>query len=226
MAKAFAWSFSKLKNYETCPKRHLEIDILKNYHEAEEPGGPLDWGNRVHQALHATLGKGTVLPPEMKDYQKYIDMVGKLPGKLFVEQKYAITVDFGPTQYFAPDVWYRGIGDVVKIAGTRGTILDWKTGAIKVDSVQLMLMAQCLFSHFPQIKRVHTGYIWLKDDATTVETYDRTDMADSWIGLLDRVAQLEQAAATQDYPPKPSGLCVKWCPVASCVYYKKGARRR
>jgi hypothetical protein len=225
MAKKFAWSFSKLKNFETCPKRHLEIDILKNYREAEEPGGPLDWGNRVHAALHATLGKGTPLPPEMRDYQKYVDMVGKLPGKLFVEQKYAITVDFGPTQYFAPNVWYRGIGDVVKIAGTRGTILDWKTGAIKVDSVQLMLMAQCLFSHFPTIQRVHTGYIWLKDDATTVEVYDRRDMASSWVGLLDRVSQLEHAAATQSYPPKPSGLCIRHCPVESCPHYRKGARR-
>ena len=226
MAKAFAWSFSKLKNFETCPKRHLEIDILKNFREDEEPGGPLEWGNRVHHALHATLGKGEPLPSEMEDYKKYVDMVHKLPGKLYVEQKYAITKDFGPTQYFAPNVWYRGIGDVVKISGTRGTILDWKTGAIKVDSVQLMLMAQCLFSHFPQVMRVHTGYIWLKDDATTIETYDRKDMADSWIGLLDRVAQLEHAAATKDYPPKPSGLCVKWCPVASCAYYQKGARRR
>ena len=225
MAKAFAWSFSKLKNFETCPKRHEQIDILKNYREAEEPGGALEWGNRVHAALHATLGKGEPLPAEMKDYQKYVDMVGKLPGKLFVEQKYAITVDFGPTQYFAPNVWYRGIGDVVKIAGTRGTILDWKTGAIKVDSVQLMLMAQCLFSHFPQIQRVHTGYIWLKEDATTVEVYDRRDMATSWVGLLDRVAQLEHAAATHSYPAKPSGLCIKWCPVASCQFYRKGARR-
>ena len=134
-------------------------------------------------------------------------------------------MDFGPTQYFAPNVWYRGIGDVVKIAGTRGTILDWKTGAIKVDSVQLMLMAQCLFSHFPQIQRVHTGYIWLKEDATTVEVYDRRDMASSWVGLLDRVAQLEHAAATQSYPPKPSGLCIRHCPVESCPHYRKGARR-
>ena len=225
MTKKFTWSFSRLRNFETCPKRHLEIDILKNYREEIAPGGPLEWGGRVHKALELALGKGVPLPPEMKDYQKYVDMVGKLPGKLFVEQKYAITVDFGPTQYFAPNVWYRGIGDVVKIAGTRGTILDWKTGAIKVDSVQLMLMAQCLFSHFPQIQRVHTGYIWLKDDATTVEVYDRRDMASSWVGLLDRVAQLEHAAATQSYPPKPSGLCIRWCPVVSCPHYRKGARR-
>jgi hypothetical protein len=226
MAKAFAWSFSKLKNYETCPRRHEQIDILKNYREAEEPGGPLDWGNRVHHALHATLGKGEPLPPEMVSYQKYVDMVHKLPGKLYVEQKYAITVGFEPTQYFAPNVWYRGIGDAVKISGTRGTILDWKTGAVKVDSVQLMLMAQCLFSHFPKIMRVHTGYIWLKDDATTVEIYDRKDMADSWLGLLDRVAQLEHASVTKNYPPKPSGLCTRHCPVESCKYYRLGYANR
>lgn len=221
MAKPFTWSFSKLKSFETCPKKFYEQDVLKNYHEGQSE--QLIWGDHVHKTIAKVLeGKLPGLPDEMSVYQKYLDMVAKLPGKLQVEQKYAITKDFGPTSYFAPNVWYRGIGDVVKVGDSRGVILDWKTGAIKVDSVQLMLMAQCLFSHFPSIQKVHTGFIWLKEDAITMEEYNRDEMAGIWAGLLTRVTELEDAFKTLAFPPKPSGLCRKWCPVTSCPHHGKG----
>ncbi len=221
MAKQFAWSFSKLKAFETCPRKFHEQDVLKNFHEGQSE--QLIWGNQVHQTLAKVLtGLLPALPPEMEAYQKYVDMVAKLPGKLYVEQKYAITKDFGPTTYFAPNCWYRGIGDVVKIERTRGAILDWKTGAVKVDSVQLMLMALCIFAHFPVVQKVHTGFIWLAEDAVTMEEYDREDIGDCWAGLLGRVTELEDALKTGAFPPKPSGLCRKWCPVTSCQYHGKG----
>jgi hypothetical protein len=142
---------------------------------------------------------------------------------MYVEQKYALDRNFQPTGYFDNNVWYRGIGDVVKIYHTRGAVLDWKTGQIKVDSVQLMLMAQCLFSHFPELEQVHTGFVWLKDGATTVQTFTRQDIADSWVGLLSRVKTLEEATKANNFPPKPSGLCRKHCPVVTCKYNGKGA---
>jgi hypothetical protein len=222
MAKQFAWSFSKLKSYETCPRKFHEQDVLKNFQEGDSE--QLIWGNQVHQTLAKVLeGKLPELPPEMEMFQKYVDLVNKLPGNLQVEQKYAITKDFGPTTYFAPNCWYRGIGDVVKVGDTRAVILDWKTGAIKVDSVQLMLMALCIFAHFPKVQKVHTGFIWLKEDAVTMEEYDRADVADCWTGLLGRVTDLEAALKTGNFPPKPSGLCRKWCPVSSCEFHGKGA---
>ena len=39
-AKAYSWSYTKLKNWRTCGRRYMEIDILKNYQEKQEPGGP------------------------------------------------------------------------------------------------------------------------------------------------------------------------------------------
>src|SRR5258708_567868 len=154
--KGYAWSYSKLKNFETCPKRHYEIDIAKSYVEEQEPGGPLDWGDRVHKALAKACTGAAALPPEMKDYQHWVDRVRAGPGTLLVEQKYAITRAFEKATYFAPDVWYRGIGDVVRLDGPVALVLDWKTGKILVDSVQLMLMAQCIFSHYPEVKMVRS----------------------------------------------------------------------
>lgn len=222
MAKNFSWSFSKLKNYETCPLKFQQVDLLKAFKEAKSK--ELDWGDYVHKTFHAVLLGQMALPVDMKDYQKWIDRVNALPGKLYVEQKYALDKDFKPCGWSDWDhAWYRGIGDAVKIFKTRGAILDWKTGQLKVDSVQLMLMAQCLFSHFPELELVHTGFVWLKDGVTTTQTFTRQDIADAWTILFERVKRLEDATKTNNFPPRPSGLCRKHCPVTSCQYHGKGA---
>lgn len=220
--KPFAWSYSRLKNYETCALRHQQIDLLKNFAEKQEKGGALDWGNQVHAALATTLRDSVALPDDMVLYQKWIDRIKAGPGQLLVEQKFAITKDFKPTSYFSDMVWYRGIGDVLRIDGPVALVIDWKTGKILVDSVQLMLMAQCVFSHYPQVRKVRSEFIWLKDDCTTPEVFDRSEMADSWIGLLDRVRSLEEAYNTNTYHAKPGRLCRNWCPVKSCQYHGKG----
>lgn len=222
--KEWAWSYSKLKNYETCPKRHYEIDLAKSYAEVQEPGGPLDWGNAVHKALALACTGAAPLPKDMSDFQTWVDRVRNGPGELLIEQKYAIRRDFAATKYFAKDVWYRGIGDVVRIWDDVGLVLDWKTGKVLEDSVQLMLMASCLFAHFPKLKRVRSEFVWLKDECTTPEVFTRQEIADLWITLLPRVTTLENATKSQTFPPKPSGLCKKHCVVASCPFHGKGPR--
>jgi hypothetical protein len=103
-------------------------------------------------------------------------------------------------------------------------VLDWKTGKVLEDSVQLMLMAQCLFSHFPEITHVRSSFVWLKDNCETPELLTRQEVADQWVTLLPQVQQLENAAKTMTYPPTPNHLCKSWCPVNSCPFHKKGSR--
>ena len=224
--KEWAWSYSKLKNYEQCPKRHYEIDIAKNVKDTEDddPNSALNWGNRVHKELAAALSTGANLSPEMQAYAGWVDRVKRGPGKLMVEQKYAITRDFKPTTYFANDVWYRGIGDVVRIDNDLALILDWKTGKIVEDSVQLMLMAQCLFSHYPTLQYVRSEFVWLKEDCTTPELLTRKEVADQWVELMPRVKALEDASKLMNYPPKPGRLCRSYCPVTSCPFHGKSHR--
>lgn len=221
-AKEWSWSYSKLKNYETCPKRHYEIDLVKSV--KEEEGESLLWGNQVHAAMAKACTGSEQLPATMKDYQRWVDLVRQGPGQLLVEQKYAITRAFGPTTFFGRDAWYRGIGDVVRIDGPVALVLDWKTGKVVEDSVQLMLMAQCIFSHYPEVRRVRSEFIWLKEDCSTPEVFSREELAQQWRELLPRVAKMEMAGKTMTYEPKPSGLCKKFCPVASCPFFGKGGR--
>lgn len=222
--KDWSWSYSKLKNFEVCPKRMYEVDLSKNYVEKAEPGGALEWGNRVHDVLAKALGHSVPLPDEMTQYQIWVDRVRRGSGNLLVEQKFAINRAFQKTTYFANDVWYRGIGDVVRIDRDLALVLDWKTGKILEDSVQLMLMAQCIFSHYPTVQHVRSEFVWLKEDCTTPELFSRQEVADQWVGLMDRVNGMERAAQQMNYPPKPGRLCKNWCPVSSCPFFGKGAK--
>jgi hypothetical protein len=227
IGKDWSWSYSKLKNFEECPKKHYEVDIAKSHVEtqSDDPDSALNWGNRVHDAFkHTLINPPHKMPPEMAAYQGWVDRVRAGPGQLLVEQKYAINRDFQKTAYFAPDAWYRGIGDVVRLDSDLALVLDWKTGKIVEDSVQLMLMAQCLFSHYPQLKYVRSEFVWLKFDAQTPELFTRQEVANQWVHLMERVNALENASKTLTYPPKPGRLCKSYCPVASCPFWKKGAK--
>lgn len=215
--KPFAWSYSRIKNYASCPKRHFHIDIAKDYKEEESE--ILKWGNEVHDKLAKRLSKKTPLPEGMQEYESWAKKLEAFPGQLFVEQKYGLTEDFRHTGFFDRNVWYRGIADVAIIDGDRGLGVDWKLGKILEDSQQLALIAACLFAAYPALQRVDTLFVWLKDDAHTRETFLRSDMPGMWAGLLPRVQQLQKAYADSYFPPKSGALCRRWCPVTSCPHH-------
>jgi hypothetical protein len=228
--KSFTWSYSRLKNFETCPKRHWHIDVLPKDHPqkvTEPESEALQYGNLVHTIMAQYISRGTVMPPVHEPKLKpFADAVFTVKGKdvrgygakVEVEQKYAITRDFGPTGYFDKDVWFRGIGDVIWTLGPVAYIGDWKSGKIVEDSQQLALMAACMFAHHPQIQKVKAEFIWLKEEATTAAEIHRQDMPGIWNNLWPRIAALETAYSTTSYPAKPGGLCRRWCPVTQCPH--------
>ena len=215
--KPFAWSYSKLKNYETCPKRHWHVDIQRDI--KEEEGEALLWGNAVHKALAERLDKNVPLPKSMLEYEKWAERLLHGGGTILVEQKLAINKEFGPESWFGDKAWYRGIGDVIKIVGPVALIVDYKTGKILEDGSQLALMAACVFAHHPEVKKVRSEFIWLKEDATTRADFTREGMAEIWRGIWPRIESLEYAHNTMTYPAKPGPLCKRWCPVNVCPHH-------
>ncbi len=228
----FAWSYSKMKNFLTCQKRHYEVDLQKNY---TDTGEAMEWGNRVHKFLaDACIGKAPLpekVPIIGEDdfhmraaYQEWVDKYAdpSLPGELLVERQYAMTKDFEPCSWFRdPRVWVRVIIDLLRIYGPVARSVDWKTGRMIHDSRQLMVSSQAIFAHHPEVKRVHTDFVWLQDGNVTTEVFNRADMVKEWPPVLDVIKEMENAAKTLTYPPKPSRLCFKHCPVQSCPFYGK-----
>lgn len=235
--KPFSWSYSRLKNFESCPRQYGETEVHRRIIKPESQN--IIEGKDIHDAIAKAILTCTHLPAEFEKYQPFIDRIqSKGPrqgdGPVFVEHKMAITSDGKPCEFFDSRAWFRGVLDYFKLAPTQSVALicDWKTGARKEDSVQLALFAALAFAHWEDLMRIRTEFAWLNSDniflgveeCITAETFDRNDMPDLWDTIRDRIEALRLGIANDDFPPKPSGLCKKWCPVHTCEYFGKGSR--
>jgi hypothetical protein len=213
-----AWSYSSLTAYETCPKRYYLTKVTKEIIEPQTEATL--WGNKVHKALELRIKDKTPLPVTMQAYEPYCSRIEITPAQISAETKMALNAQFQPTKWMAKDCWVRSILDVQIDAGEKAAVLDWKTGAVKPDSTQLMLSAAFMFHSKPYVQTVTTSFIWLKENTATRETFEREQLPEIWNEFLPRVKRLELAYEKDRWEAKPSGLCKDWCPVgkAKCEH--------
>lgn len=223
MNNNFSFSYSKMKNFDTCPKKHQEVDLLKRFNDG---GEGMKWGNEVHAALANAVSGKDPLPDTMKQWQKWVDKYddNAMTGTLLVEQQYAIKKDFQPTHYKDWNgAWLRVVVDYLRVAGPVARVVDWKTGKMVHESRQLMMSAQAVFAHHPLLQRILTEFVWLKEeyDTTTSEVFDRSTIMREWPPVLEKIKIMEDAKRLNNYPTNRSGLCFKYCPVTTCLYHGK-----
>ena len=222
--KPFAWSYSRLKAYEDCPRRYVETQIKKTF---TDKTSDQTWGDLVHAALAQALRAGTPLPTKFQIYQKWIDKVVDTEGELLIEDdcRWAINRELKPTTWFAKDVWLRCIADAVKLdfnPPAAALVVDWKAGkSANVDPIQLTLTSLMMFLQFPKLKCVRSDFVWLQENYQTTQTLYRNEAADHWALLMPRVERLRQASLKDNFPPQPGRFCKRWCPVSSCEYHGK-----
>jgi CRISPR/Cas system-associated exonuclease Cas4 (RecB family) len=210
-----AWTYSQIEKFETCPRQFYEVKVARNV--KEPPTVHTDWGKLVHTAFEEALLNGTPLPEGMTQWQPLANKLIKLPGQKLAEYKFALDRNFQPCDW--GDAWTRGIGDLVVLHKDKALVIDYKTGKRK-PTEQLDLYANYVFQHFPEVKEVTTGFVWLKIKKIDWEPIPRESAPLIWQGFLPRIARLESAYERDKWPPSPSGLCKGWCPVKSCEFYK------
>ena len=213
MAKPFAWSYSALTSFETCPKRHYLTRVSKEV--VEKQSDAMAWGNEVHGALDRRL-KGQPLPLRMAAYEPLVLSIEAKNGVVTSEQKMGLTESFEPTGYFtkgANATWCRVITDFTVIKGDKAMVGDWKTGKPTPASSQLALCAAATFAFNPEVNTIATSFVWLQHGNTTNAIYTRADIPGIWNDFLPRVRRMTTALDTDSFPPNPSGLCRSWCPV-------------
>jgi hypothetical protein len=219
---SFAWSYSRLKNFETCPKRHYHYDIAKDI--TEEESGALLEGHDTHKAFELRVSRKQKLPPNLARHESWIQMLVKPPGFAYAEQKLALNSFFEPVGFFADNVWFRCVLDFTKVMDSFAVVVDYKTGKVGDDDTQLSLQAATVFHTIPAINRVRSGMAFVNYDKVVSKVYHRSDIPLIWNKMLPRVKKYEAAMHHKEYPPTPSGLCVKYCGVVSCPYHGKGTR--
>jgi len=215
----FSWSYSALKNYETCPKRYYAYNVSKDVKEPE--GEAIRQGKLVHAAFDARVSRGTQLPLGMGMHEKMLAKLAAAPGQVHTEQKLALSSEFAPTTFFSKQAWFRTVLDYTNINGTQAVVVDYKTGKPSEDLTQLQLSAATMFAHDTKIAKVKVALLFVSYDKMERATFRREDTTEIWGEVLPRVRKLVDARQKQDYPPKPGYLCRRWCAVTSCPFHGK-----
>jgi len=209
--KPVAWSISSLESFETCPRRYQHLRVIKDV--ADKKGVDADWGLWVHKQMENRIRDNTPLPVTLSKFEALAAPIANAPGEKIVEGQLAIDESFTPCTWFAKNTWCRAVVDAGIVKDDQAVLLDWKTGKQKPDTGQLALSAAMTMAHYPQVETVKTAFVWLKDDKTDKAVYTRADLGSIWEGFLPRVSRLKSAYSKTHFPPKPSGLCRKHCPV-------------
>ena len=224
--KAVAHSYSSLKAFENCALAFEQLRILKMYPYVQ--GKETEFGDIVHKDIENYLKLGSELGPEALPYKDKIDTIRKgVAGLEFVvEEQLVITSNLKPTTWWAKNAWFRAKIDWMLFNNAEHAIMfDWKTGKKRPDPFQLEVFAILVFLIYPEVKKVSSAYVWLKEnpkDLITRETYTReADFTKLLVNLLRKTTRVERAIKANVYPARPSGLC-GWCQCQpDCAFGKK-----
>jgi CRISPR/Cas system-associated exonuclease Cas4 (RecB family) len=196
------WSYSKLKAFETCPKQFYHMKVLKQYPQVETEA--MRYGTDVHLACEEHIRDGKPIP---KKYSYVQPMLNALK----------------PCGFKDKDVWFRGIADLIILDKDNklAWVVDYKTGksARYADKGQLELMALAVFIHFPEIKEVRGGLLFVVCKQLITETYSVHRQKQKLIDkYTNKFRQMLIASDKDVWNANPSGLCHRHCEVLECVH--------
>jgi CRISPR/Cas system-associated exonuclease Cas4 (RecB family) len=186
----FTWSYSALKDYVNCPKQYQEVKVLKRF--TKKPTQQILYGLEVHKAIEDYVKDGKPLAKNYERFQPILNEFLSIEGTKYPEYRMAVTEDGTPCAFNAKDCWVRGIIDLLIVDGDHAFVVDWKTGSNKYpDPKQLKLMALMVFAHFPEVKHVKSGLMFVMHNSFMPENYKREEIENLWgyfTGDLKRLA--------------------------------------
>ena len=175
MPKILPWSHSALEDFKNCPRSYHAKRVIKSV--KEEKSEQMIWGEKVHKAFEERQKLEKPLPLHLETHENVMQFLYDMPGEFEAERKIALNTKRNLCEFFAEDVWMRGIIDFLKVDRSRALIVDYKTGKPHKKFQQLKLFALHTFIAFPAIDRVMVMFYWTKDGTNTGEVYTRDQAA-------------------------------------------------
>jgi hypothetical protein len=219
------WSYSSLGLFQQCPRKYYHLRVIKDITEPETEA--ILYGKRVHEAAEFYIDKGTPLPPPFEQFKDVLDMLKAIPGEKLCEYKMGLTKDIQACGFFDENVWFRGVADLVIINGDTARVIDYKTGKSSefADVKQLELMALAIFKHFPKVRKVKTGLVFLVCNDFVKADFEKKDAPLTWLKWIQETDRLEKAHETGVWNAKPNFTCRKYCLVKECEHNGRGHYR-
>lgn len=220
--KPLPWSYTALEDFVNCPKSYHAKRVIKTV--KEDKSEQMIWGEKVHKAFELRQQDGTPLPQDLKMHEPFMQRLKAMPGLGWAEQKVGFDRKAEPCEFFAKDVWWRGIIDWKKVHREYAVIVDYKTGKVHSKFQQLKMFALHTFAEHPDVEAVDVMFYWTQVGTTTSAKYSRAQVPELWKEFVPNLKQYAQAFKEDIWQPRPSGLCNGWCPVKDCEHWKPKRR--
>jgi hypothetical protein len=219
------WSYSSLGLFQQCPRKYYHLRVVKDIKEPETTA--ILYGKEVHLALEEYIRDGKPVPVQFKEFTEIADMLKAMPGDKLCEYKMGLTKDIQACGFFDENVWFRGVADLLIINGDTARVIDYKTGKSSefADKKQLELMALAVFKHFPKVRTVKAGLIFLVANDFVKADFEKKDAPITWLKWIQETDRLEEAHEVNVWNPKPNFTCRKYCLVKDCEHNGKGHYR-
>jgi len=225
MLNKYTWSYSSISLFQQCPRKYYRLRVLKDIVEPRQ--AHLDYGTAVHEAAENYVCKDKSLDPRYDFLRPTLDALKKLPGLKLCEYEMGLTKEFEPCGFRDTNVWFRGIADLLIIDGEQAHLVDYKTSKSSqyADRKQLELLALLVFKHFPYIKSIKAGLVFVVADDLVKAAYETDVQEKAWSKWLPEIQRLEKAMETNVWNAVPNFTCRKFCPVHDCEHNGKGEYR-
>jgi hypothetical protein len=212
--KQKTWSISAASNHAQCPLKYRFIRIDK-LPVPVETDGPLVRGLDVHSKFDGYLKTGAwdFATGEFALWRPLLDSLRAVNAQS--EIKAAFTQVWAPCGFFAPDVWFRGVFDVVvpPHAGNEWTVtvIDFKTGK-RYDKhpLEARIYSLAALKMYPDARSALTQYWYVDEEPSKVPLVHAADRA--------AIIELERAADAMSHDvlndtlyPARTGFHCRYC---------------
>lgn len=222
---SLAWSYSSIKTFDQCPKKYYHLRVLKDF--KDEDSTATIYGKELHTAAEEFIRDGKPIPAKFSFITSTLEALAKIEGEKYCEVKLGVAKrdgKFAPCDFFAKDVWWRGIADLLIINEEKQTayLVDYKTSknAKYADTKQLDLLAGAVFTHYPKIMEIKSALLFVVSNEIVKKEHEYI-MRMSYLNSMEpELTRLEAAMKTNVWNPVSGPLC-KFCPVTSCAHNRK-----
>lgn len=212
--KPIAWSWSRLSDFEQCPRMFQGKYVSKDFPKESFTSPHLIRGKDIHKELEDALTKGLPLHPSRAWLAPVINAV-KYQAMMQAELQVCFDQRRHVKSWFDKAAWCRMIFDVICSQDDELVImLDWKTGKVRHESKdQLRLFAAGALDRFPDANRVLTAYVWVDHptEKMTYVEYNRSQLEHIWEEFGDRAELIQLAQESGNWIEKPTFKCM-FCP--------------
>ena len=216
-----AWSYSSLKTFQQCPRKYYHTKVAKDVKDSDTQATL--YGKSVHSAAEEYIRDGVALPPQFGYLEPMLEQLKEIPGEKHCELRLGLTEDLEPCDFFADNVWWRGIADLVIIDKEKKLAysVDYKTSknARYADIKQLDLVATALFKHFPEVERIKSALMFVVSNEF-VRAVHKPENIEIYLEKPKQDFNRLTAAFNNDVWNAMSGPLCRFCPVRQCEHNK------